>query len=262
MIVNCIYMYINKTNGKRYIGQTTDFNRRHKEHLQVSFNSNRKEYNTPIHRAIRKYGADNFEIVILEQNIATQEEMNELERFYIKKYNTLTKEYGYNISDGGSYGNPLKGKTEEEVKKIRDKCSKSMEGKMVGEKNPMYGKKWDEKRKAEMSLKNSGENNPFYGQHHSDETKVKISKYRKGQSSPKKGKHLTEETKQKLREQNMGENNPRAKKIGQYSKEGVLIKVYGAISLVEKDGFNSSSVARCCKGKLKTSGGFIWKYLN
>lgn len=29
---NCIYMYINKVNGKRYVGKAKDFNKRHKQH--------------------------------------------------------------------------------------------------------------------------------------------------------------------------------------------------------------------------------------
>ena len=31
---NCIYMYINKVNGKRYVGKAKDFNKRHNQHLR------------------------------------------------------------------------------------------------------------------------------------------------------------------------------------------------------------------------------------
>lgn len=31
---NCIYMYINKVNGKRYVGQAKDFVQRHKGHIR------------------------------------------------------------------------------------------------------------------------------------------------------------------------------------------------------------------------------------
>ena len=62
---NYIYMYTNKINGKRYIGQAKDFNNRHRRHINSSHDSNRKrDYNTPFHRAIRKYGIENFEIKI------------------------------------------------------------------------------------------------------------------------------------------------------------------------------------------------------
>ena len=75
---NCIYMYTNKINGKRYIGQTIDFNKRHKKHISSSYNEKKEyDYNYPFHRAIRKYGIENFKIKILAENIPTQEKMNE-----------------------------------------------------------------------------------------------------------------------------------------------------------------------------------------
>ena len=64
---NCIYMYINKINNKKYVGQTKCFERRHKDHITQSYNCDIEcyAYNVPFHRAIRKYGIENFEIKIL-----------------------------------------------------------------------------------------------------------------------------------------------------------------------------------------------------
>ena len=46
------------------------------------------------------------------------EEANEKERYWINALDTL-KPNGYNVSDGGNYGNPFAGKTEEEMKAYR-----------------------------------------------------------------------------------------------------------------------------------------------
>ena len=82
---NCIYMYINKINNKKYVGQTKDFFDRHRRHIQSSFNKNAKrDYNTPFHRAIRKYGIENFDIKILAENIQTQEKLMNMKYFLSK----------------------------------------------------------------------------------------------------------------------------------------------------------------------------------
>ena len=90
-----IYKHINKKNGKVYIGQTIQ---RPEDRWKngAGYRNCTKFYN-----AIQKYGWDNFEHIILEQKEMTQEEANELENFYIKKYNCLDDKYGYNITEGG-----------------------------------------------------------------------------------------------------------------------------------------------------------------
>ncbi len=51
------------------------------------------------------------------------------------------------------------------------------------------------------------------------------------------------------------------KKINQYSKNGELIKVWNSLHEIEKNlGLPATNVCKCCKGKLKSIGGFIWKY--
>lgn len=52
-----------------------------------------------------------------------------------------------------------------------------------------------------------------------------------------------------------------AKKIGCF-KDGKLIKVYDAVIDVDKDGFYHENVSKCCKGKLKSTSGYQWKYIN
>lgn len=94
-----IYCFINKINGKKYIGQTINPNQRYKQHKSSAFNKTDKEYNSLFHRAIRKYGWNNFDYKIL-QTAKTIEELNRLEIFYIANLNSQTPK-GYNIESGG-----------------------------------------------------------------------------------------------------------------------------------------------------------------
>ena len=103
-MIHYIYCYVNKINGKKYIGQTNNLERRKKQHIQDSihcFQGHEISYELPFHRAIRKYGIDNFEYSILEV-IDTEDwdEVNKLESKYIKKENTIVPN-GYNLQCNG-----------------------------------------------------------------------------------------------------------------------------------------------------------------
>ena len=53
----------------------------------------------------------------------------------------------------------------------------------------------------------------------------------------------------------------RSKPILQYSKSGEFIREWQGASEVERVlGINNSHIIECCKGKLKSSGGFVWRY--
>ena len=65
----------------------------------------------------------------------------------------------------------------------------------------------------------------------------------------------SEETKKKIRE-----NTP-SKSVLQYSKTGEFIAEYPSIGEAERQtGYSQSSISKCCKGKRKSTGGYIWKY--
>lgn len=61
-----IYKITNNINGKVYIGQSIDINKRWKEHKYRSQIPN-KEYDKYLYRAFRKYGLENFTFEILEE---------------------------------------------------------------------------------------------------------------------------------------------------------------------------------------------------
>ena len=96
-----IYMYKNKINGHMYIGLTNNPDRRYRDHASASFNEKNKDYNNSIHKAIRKYGLDNFDFIILKSNIETLEEAKVEEQKAISFYNTYLDREHYNETPGG-----------------------------------------------------------------------------------------------------------------------------------------------------------------
>lgn len=94
-----IYIIKNNINQKNYIGKTSrEIKARYREHIHRDINNNQ-----PIHRAMLKYGIENFSIEVLEDSIPTLELLNEREQYWINKYNSLVP-YGYNLNPGGDGG--------------------------------------------------------------------------------------------------------------------------------------------------------------
>lgn len=105
-----IYVIKNKINGKRYVGKTIiGIKQRWNKHLIDSFNKKLYAYNSYFHRAIRKYGVENFEFEEIYSNseptvIITEEDLNNYEKYFIEKYRTFIgfKDCnGYNMTLGG-----------------------------------------------------------------------------------------------------------------------------------------------------------------
>lgn len=56
-------------------------------------------------------------------------------------------------------------------------------------------------------------------------------------------------------------NHPNmSKRIQAFDKDGNLIYDFPSAREAERQGFNNSHIIKCCKGKLKTHKGLIWKY--
>jgi group I intron endonuclease len=94
-----IYCATNTTNGKKYIGQTKNFERRRVEHIANSKSTDRKRLFI-FSKAIAKYGPNNFEWNILEE-CSSVEQADEREIFYISSFKTLQPN-GYNLIPGGN----------------------------------------------------------------------------------------------------------------------------------------------------------------
>lgn len=98
--VHGIYKITNKINGKSYIGQSVNIDKRIKAHLWAYNKEHLPTYNYHLYQAFRKYGIDNFEISILETiDTIDKNLLNELEIKYIQLYDSYHS--GYNMTIGG-----------------------------------------------------------------------------------------------------------------------------------------------------------------
>lgn len=100
----CIYKITNLVDGKVYIGQTNrTFKERKKNHLSCL---RRNKHRNPLFQnAWNKYGEKNFMFEVI-QNCA-ENELDDLERFWIELFDSANKKYGYNLESGGSLSKTL-----------------------------------------------------------------------------------------------------------------------------------------------------------
>ena len=126
-----IYMIKNMINGKVYIGQAVNIDKRWHDHIN-ELNGNRHN-NKHLQRAWNKDGANNFIFNIVEE--CPKDELNDREIYYIAQYKAHNMKYGYNKTYGGEGVKPtdeIKAKMSKNIKKalgkpaVRVKMSKSM----------------------------------------------------------------------------------------------------------------------------------------
>lgn len=117
-------IYSIEINGKYYIGKDVniDKSKRLTEHLNL-LNKN-THYNKYLQNAYNKYKIYNYQILFEDKNISN-EELSDIEMFYIKTFNTYRG--GYNLTLGGEGGNGLTLTDEERINRSN---------RVSGEKNP------------------------------------------------------------------------------------------------------------------------------
>lgn len=104
-----IYLITNKLNNKCYVGQSVDIARRWRQHREAASHGE-----TPLYKAIQKYGIENFEFSILEECLKEELDCKEIQ--YIERYNSYFE--GYNQTKGGDqYSHNVK-LTDEDFDKI------------------------------------------------------------------------------------------------------------------------------------------------
>ena len=233
MCIGYIYKITNKINGKSYIGKTNNIIRRWKEHKYGHGGT------SILSKAFTKYGIDKFEFSIIEiQKYNTIEELNrklsELEIYYVGIYNTFKN--GYNATIGGE-GISFYKHSEETKRKI----SNSNKGKII-----------PKERLAKIRV-------AMLGKHHTSEAKEKKRKALLNRDQKKKKKMaLKNKGKHRDHEMIMRGAMKRKKPILQYDKYGNFLKEYKGAT--DTDYNTTANIIACCKGKIKSAYGYIWKY--
>lgn len=120
-----IYCIENNINRKKYIGQSINIYKRwtsHKNNLNGHYiDRGHIKENPHFQNAWDKYGEENFSFYILE--LCSKELLDDREKYWIKRYKTLDRKYGYNKTEGGQ-SDPLVTYSKEERSVLLDSENK------------------------------------------------------------------------------------------------------------------------------------------
>lgn len=172
-----IYQITNTVNGKIYIGKTT---KTIEERFQGHIRHSRRQGQTLLYRALRKYGTEAFITTELESGFDNEDALNEAEIRYIAE---LKPQYNMTAGGDGTSGLVVSEETRKKLSEVRKGKPKSEEHKRkISEAKKGKPKSEEHKRKLSESHK---------GKKLSEETKRKM-------SESQKGKPKSEEHKRKL----------------------------------------------------------------
>lgn len=252
-----VYMIVNKINNKAYIGITSQtFRKRY-------YSDFRNHHNVHLKNAIKKYGAKNFDVILLEKEVESYEQLKKLEMKYIKKIKTFDKKYGYNQTLGGDGVLGLKRSDESKKKmskkmkgKIRSKehCENLSKSKMGVNTLAVMTEEQLKERSRKLSIAHSGKNNAMYNRK-DKMTPEEYEQWRKSCARPGKnngmyGKsikdHMTEDAfeqrNKKISKALSGKSNGRAKsRVVVYQGEKYTFEcATDAIKCFRNKGYNFS----------------------
>lgn len=216
-----IYKIENILNNKVYIGQSVDIEKRWSVHKAEL--KNNYHHNTHLQSAWNKYGEESFEFSIVEECNADQ--LNQCEIYWIDDFDSY--ENGYNLTPGG-------GNTESFSKSvIQFDCigNEIMRYSSISEAETATGICYSQISECcSHKRKTAG---GYIWQYAEDF--VDIPQW-----------HFTARM---------------FNEIHQLTKDGKLINVFPSAAEAKRvTGICDTSIIRCCHGKLKTAGGYLWVF--
>ena len=225
-MISGIYKIENLINHKVYIGLSKDISNRWRGHKSNYNNPNCKDYNMVIYKAMRKYGIKNFTFEIIEK--CNEELLNQKEQYWIAYYDSYYN--GYNSTLGGDESHIHLGKPIElydlEGNYITTYPNITEAAKAIGvSRSAIYGIL----QGYRLSIKN------YQFKLVGDRKEIKPYTNRQG------GK----------------------KAVLQKDDNNNIINQFESVNEAARQlNLDSSSISKCCRGKLKHVGGFRWEYTN
>lgn len=238
-------------------------------------------------RSIKKHGVDNFKKeIIVESVFFSYPDLQFLEKYFIKEYDSTNPKIGYNISQGGdgNYGevNGMFGRNHS--KETIELISKTRLEKIA--EDPNYGKRSEKATEKFINfISERNKTHPTLPNGHTEETKKRIGETVKrkidsgelvrnyatfsderkkewserfsGEGNPFYGKTHSDEAKQKIKESYRKRFPP----VNKIDDEGNVVKRYESVPDVIEDGYRPDLVKLVDKGKNNKHKGFKWKIL-
>ncbi len=228
--IYCIYCITCKINQKMYVGKTiSGIKKRWNRHCS---DARLQRNNSFLGKAIRKHGESTFHISILEQ-CKTHDQLLQQEKYWIQHLDTYN--LGYNLTEGGV--GPFGHKQSKATKKKKSE--------------KLRGRQFSKSHKQNISRAKIGKPNGKKGFKHTEETKEKI-----------KQKRLTNPCSLIMLKALRRNAKKRMKSVAQINSSGEVINTFSSIcAAAETLQIHATSISKCCKGKMKQTGNFCWKYV-
>jgi len=227
-----IYILIDpRYDSVRYVGKTVQkLKYRLVQHLSERSNCKRKTW-------IKSLTNLNLKPIIEEIDFCDWKDSSDLEKYWISQFKT----WGFkltNMTEGGdgALGVPF---TETQRKKLSATQKARYKNGAV---HPMLGKTQSQKCKDAVSKAHKGIKR-------SKEERLKQSKTIKSKRW-KPSKYMMDKMKE-----------THQRKVKQFDLEGTLIQTFNSIKEASiQTSLFSANISTCCRGRLKTTGGYKWKY--
>lgn len=266
-----IYKIYNDVNKNLYIGQTTiSVSARWSQHKQ-----NAKEREGHLYLAMRKYGIENFHIEQIEE--VSNDLLDEREIYWIQYYNTYYDGYNSTLGGNGRKSPVLLQEIEglwqqgygiSEIAEILGVSRMIIRDRIYT--SPLYSeeeaqsrgrnKMLSQKRKGIIQKTLDGEFIAYYESGVQAEEKTGINRKTISQALRRTGRssgYIWEYADISKRNQSSW------RKVQQFTKQGELIATFNSVgAAAEKNNIKASGIYATCNGQQKTSGGYVWKYID